>query len=112
MAGHSKWANIKHKKQKTDAQKGKIFTKIGREIAIVVKQGGPDPEVNSKLKDVIAKAKAANMPNETIMRSIKRPRGKSIPPIMKKWCMKAMAPAVWPLLSKLRRTTETGLRAR
>jgi len=64
MAGHSKWANIKHKKQKTDAQKGKIFTKIGREIAIVVKQGGPDPEVNSKLKDVIAKAKAANMPNE------------------------------------------------
>lgn len=50
MAGHSKWANIKHKKQKTDAQKGKIFTKLGREIAIVVKQGGPDPEVNSKLK--------------------------------------------------------------
>ncbi|ABN53282.1 MAG TPA: YebC/PmpR family DNA-binding transcriptional regulator [Hungateiclostridium thermocellum] len=75
MAGHSKWANIKHKKQKTDAQKGKIFTKIGREIAIVVKQGGPDPEVNSKLKDVIAKAKAANMPNETIMRSIKKAAG-------------------------------------
>lgn len=75
MAGHSKWANIKHKKQKMDAQKGKIFTKIGREIAIVVKQGGPDPEVNSKLKDVIAKAKAANMPNETIMRSIKKAAG-------------------------------------
>jgi len=88
----------KHKKQKTDAQKGKIFTKIGREIAIVVKQGGPDPEVNSKLKDVIAKAKAANMPNETIMRSIKKAAGKSIPPIMKKWCMKAMAPAVWPFI--------------
>lgn len=75
MAGHSKWANIKHKKQKTDAQKGKVFTKIGREIAIVVKQGGPDPEVNSKLKDVIAKAKAANMPNDTIMRSIKKAAG-------------------------------------
>ncbi|HHV28397.1 YebC/PmpR family DNA-binding transcriptional regulator [Acetivibrio mesophilus] len=75
MSGHSKWANIKHKKQKTDAQKGKVFTKIGREIAIVVKQGGPDPEVNSKLKDVIAKAKAANMPNDTIMRSIKKAAG-------------------------------------
>ncbi|WP_265446848.1 YebC/PmpR family DNA-binding transcriptional regulator [Acetivibrio straminisolvens] len=75
MAGDSKWANIKHKKQKTDAQKGKIFTKLGREIAIVVKQGGPDPEVNSKLKDVIAKAKAANMPNDTIMRSIKKAAG-------------------------------------
>ncbi|HOM02876.1 MAG TPA: YebC/PmpR family DNA-binding transcriptional regulator [Acetivibrio sp.] len=75
MSGHSKWANIKHKKQKTDAQKGKMFTKLGREIAIVVKQGGPDPESNSKLKDVIAKAKAANMPNDTIMRSIKKAAG-------------------------------------
>jgi len=68
----------KTQKAENGCTKGKIFTKIGREIAIVVKQGGPDPEVNSKLKDVIAKAKAANMPNETIMRSIKRPRGKSI----------------------------------
>jgi len=102
----------KTQKAENGCTKRKIFTKIGREIAIVVKQGGPDPEVNSKLKDVIAKAKAANMPNETIMRSIKKAAGKSIPPIMKKWCMKAMAPAVWPLLSKLRRTTETGLRAR
>ncbi|HOQ36481.1 MAG TPA: YebC/PmpR family DNA-binding transcriptional regulator [Acetivibrio sp.] len=75
MSGHSKWANIKHKKEKTDAQRGKIFTKIGREIAIVVKQGGPDPESNSKLRDVIAKAKAANMPNETISRSIKKAAG-------------------------------------
>ncbi|NLP13519.1 MAG: YebC/PmpR family DNA-binding transcriptional regulator [Clostridium sp.] len=75
MAGHSKWANIKHKKGKTDAQRGKIFTKIGREIAIVVKQGGADPETNSKLRDVIAKAKAANMPNETITRSIKKAAG-------------------------------------
>mgnify|MGYP002684587998 CR=1 FL=1 len=57
MSGHSKWANIKRKKEKTDSQKAKIFTKLGREIAIIVRQGGPDPEANSKLKDVIAKAK-------------------------------------------------------
>jgi len=75
MAGHSKWANIKHKKEKTDAQKGKIFTKIGREIAVAVKEGGSDPNVNSRLKDVIAKAKAANMPNDTIIRSIKKAAG-------------------------------------
>jgi YebC/PmpR family DNA-binding regulatory protein len=77
LAGHSKWANIKHKKEKSDAKKGKIFTKLGREIAVVVKQGGPDPESNSKLKDVIAKAKAANMPNDNIMRSIKKAAGDS-----------------------------------
>ncbi len=75
MAGHSKWANIKHRKGKADAKKGKIFTKIGREIAVTVKQGGPDPSVNSKLKDVIAKAKSNNMPNDTIMRSIKKASG-------------------------------------
>jgi len=75
MSGHSKWANIKHRKEKSDAKKGKIFTKIGREIAVVVRQGGPDPESNAKLKDVIAKAKAANMPNENIMRSIKKAAG-------------------------------------
>lgn len=75
MSGHSKWANIKHKKEKTDAQKGKIFTKLGREIAIIVREGGADPEANSKLKDVIAKAKAANMPNDTITRSIKKAAG-------------------------------------
>lgn len=75
MSGHSKWANIKHKKEKSDSQRGKIFTKLGREIAIVVKQGGSDPEANSKLKDVIAKAKASNMPNENIMRSIKKAAG-------------------------------------
>lgn len=75
MAGHSKWANIKRRKEKTDAQKGKIFTKLGREIAVVVRQGGPDPEANPKLRDVIAKAKASNMPNESIMRSIKRAAG-------------------------------------
>lgn len=75
MAGHSKWANIKRKKEKTDAQRAKIFTKLGREIAVIVRQGGPDPEANSKLRDVIAKAKAANMPNENIMRCIKKAAG-------------------------------------
>lgn len=75
MAGHSKFANIKHKKEKNDAIKGKIFTKLGREIAVAVKEGGPDPNANSRLKDVIAKAKANNMPNETIERSIKKAAG-------------------------------------
>jgi len=75
MAGHSKFANIKHKKEKNDAKKGKIFTKLGREIAVAVKEGGPDPNANSRLKDVIAKAKANNMPNETIERSIKKAAG-------------------------------------
>ncbi|HWS28956.1 MAG TPA: YebC/PmpR family DNA-binding transcriptional regulator [Clostridia bacterium] len=75
MSGHSKWANIKNKKEKTDSQRGKIFTKIGREIAIAVKEGGGDPINNSKLRDVIAKAKAANMPNDNISRSIKKAAG-------------------------------------
>ncbi|MBQ9832890.1 MAG: YebC/PmpR family DNA-binding transcriptional regulator [Clostridia bacterium] len=75
MSGHSKWANIKNKKEKTDAQRGKIFTKIGREIAIAVKEGGSDPINNSKLRDVIAKAKANNMPNDNITRSIKKAAG-------------------------------------
>ena len=76
MSGHSKWANIKNKKAKTDAAKGKIFTKIGRELVMAVRQGGgPDPNSNSKLRDVIAKAKAANMPNDNINRSIKRAAG-------------------------------------
>lgn len=75
MAGHSKFANIKHKKAKNDAAKGKIFTKIGRELAVAVKAGGPDPSLNRKLADVIAKAKSNNMPNDTITRSIKRAAG-------------------------------------
>jgi len=76
MSGHNKWSTIKHKKEKTDAQRGKIFTKIGREIAIAVREGGgADPASNSKLKDVIAKAKAANMPNDNINRSIKKAAG-------------------------------------
>ena len=75
MSGHSKFANIKHKKERNDAAKGKVFTIIGREIAIAVKEGGPDPNNNSKLRDVIAKAKAANMPNDTIDRGIKKAAG-------------------------------------
>ena len=75
MSGHSKFANIKHKKEKNDAAKGKIFTVIGREIAVAVKEGGPDPNNNSKLRDVIAKAKANNMPNDTIDRGIKKAAG-------------------------------------
>ena len=75
MSGHSKFANIKHKKEKNDAAKGKIFTRIGREIAVAVKEGGPDPNNNSKLKDIIAKAKSNNMPNDTIDRSIKKAAG-------------------------------------
>ena len=76
MSGHSKFANIKHKKEKNDAKKGKIFTIIGREIVIAVKEGGPDPANNSKLRDVIAKAKANNMPNDTIDRGIKKAAGR------------------------------------
>lgn len=75
MSGHSKFANIKHKKEKNDSAKGKIFTRIGREIAVAVKEGGADPANNSRLRDVIAKAKANNMPNDTIDRSIKKASG-------------------------------------
>ncbi|MCI6866463.1 MAG: YebC/PmpR family DNA-binding transcriptional regulator [Lachnospiraceae bacterium] len=75
MSGHSKFANIKHKKEKNDAAKGKIFTIIGREIAVAVKEGGSDPANNSRLRDIIAKAKANNMPNDTIERGIKKAAG-------------------------------------
>lgn len=75
MSGHSKFANIKHKKEKNDAAKGKIFTVIGRELAVAVKAGGPDPDSNSRLRDAIAKAKSNNMPNDTIERSIKKAAG-------------------------------------
>ena len=77
MSGHSKWNNIKRKKEKTDAAKAKIFTKIGREISVIVKAGGPNPAENSKLKDAIAKAKAANVPNDNIERIIKKAAGES-----------------------------------
>ncbi len=72
MSGHSKWNNIKRKKEKTDAQKGKIFTKIGKEMAVAIKAGGPNPDNNSKLRDLIAKAKANNVPNDNIERCIKK----------------------------------------
>ena len=75
MSGHSKWANIKHKKEKTDAQKAKIFTKIGKEISIAVKEGGGDPNSNSKLRDLIQKAKSNNVPNDNIDRIIKKAQG-------------------------------------
>lgn len=77
MSGHSKFANIKHKKAKNDAVKGKVFTKIGREIVVAVKNGGPDPNLNSSLNDIINKAKSNNMPNDTISRAIKKASGEA-----------------------------------
>ncbi|MDR3240106.1 MAG: YebC/PmpR family DNA-binding transcriptional regulator [Clostridiales bacterium] len=75
MSGHSKFSNIKHRKEKNDSAKGKVFTRLGREIAVAVKSGGADPSANGRLRDVIAKAKASNMPNETIERSVKKAAG-------------------------------------
>ncbi len=75
MSGHSKFANIKHKKEKNDAAKGKVFTIIGRESAVAGKEGGQEPDNNSRLRQVIAKAKANNMPNDTIERGIKKAAG-------------------------------------
>lgn len=77
MSGHSKWSTIKRAKEKTDQKRGKVFTKIGREIAVAVKLGGDDPSLNTKLYDVIQKARANNMPNDTIQRSIKKASGES-----------------------------------
>lgn len=75
MSGHSKWHNIQARKSKVDAARGKIFTKLGRELLVAVKAGGPDPESNAKLKDIVAKCKAANMPNDTISKAIKKASG-------------------------------------
>ena len=75
MSGHSKWKNIMHKKEKTDAQRAKVFTKIGKEMAIAVKAGGPDPTSNARLRDLIAKAKSNNVPNDNIERVIKKASG-------------------------------------
>ena len=75
MSGHSKWSNIKHRKGKSDAQKAKVFTKIGREIAVAVKSGGADPTINGKLKDLISKARSNNMPSENVQRCIKKAAG-------------------------------------
>lgn len=92
MSGHSKWANIKHKKGKADAERGKAFTKIGREIAIAVREGGGDPAVNGKLRDIIAKAKAVNMPNDNISRSIKKAAGEAQNVIFEEITYEAYAP--------------------
>ena len=100
MSGHSKFANIKHKKEKNDAKKGKIFTVIGRELVMAVKAGGPDPNNNSKLRDVIAKAKANNMPNDTIERGIKKQQVLILQTTTRKLYMKDMVRMV--LLSLLR----------
>lgn len=75
MSGHSKWHNIQAKKGKTDAARGKVFTKMGKEIVVSVKNGGANPDLNAKLRDIIAKAKAANMPNDTIAKAIKKASG-------------------------------------
>jgi YebC/PmpR family DNA-binding regulatory protein len=75
MSGHSKWKNIAHKKEKTDAQRAKVFTKLSREIIVAVKEGGPDPAANARLKDVIAKARAGNVPSDNIKRVIERAAG-------------------------------------
>lgn len=75
MSGHSKWSTIKRKKEKTDGQRAKIFTKIGRELAVAVREGGPDPSVNNKLRDVVTKAKQNNVPNDNIDRIIKKAAG-------------------------------------
>ena len=97
MSGHSKWNNIKRKKEKTDAAKAKIFTKIGREISVIVKTGGPNPQENSKLKDAIAKAKAANVPNENIERIIKKAAGDSSQTIMRSLYTRATVLMALPL---------------
>ncbi|MEG2539127.1 MAG: YebC/PmpR family DNA-binding transcriptional regulator, partial [Clostridium sp.] len=77
MSGHSKWANIKNKKGKQDALRGKIFTKIGKEIAVAVKEGGSNPDSNTRLRDAIAKGKANNMPSDNIARAIKKAAGEA-----------------------------------
>ena len=97
MSGHSKWHNIAAKKGKADAARGKIFTKLGRELLIAVKEGGPDPAGNSKLKDVIAKCKANNMPNDTINNAIKKLQELEVMKIMKKSFMRDMEQMVLQL---------------
>ena len=92
MSGHSKWNNIKRKKEKTDGAKAKVFTKIGREISVAVRTGGPNPASNSKLADLIAKAKRMSVPNDNIQRIIKKAEG-AIRPSTKQSPTKATAPA-------------------
>ena len=108
MSGHSKFANIKHKKEKNDAAKGKIFTIIGREIAVAVKDGGPDPANNFKLAQVIAKAKANNMPNDTIERGIKKAAGDGNAVNYEHVTYEGYGPNVLPSLLKLLQIIRTG----
>ena len=95
MSGHSKWNNIKRKKEKTDGQRAKIFTKLGREMAVAIKEGGPDPNSNGKLREIIAKAKANNVPNDNIDRAIKKAVQTVIRAISLRSPMKVM---VWAVL--------------
>lgn len=97
MSGHSKWNNIKRKKGASDAAKAKVFTKVAREMSVAVKEGGADPDTNGKLRDCIAKAKAANMPNENIERALRRLRAARIRTATKRWYMRATAPTALPL---------------
>ena len=109
MSGHSKWSTIKRKKEKTDGQRAKIFTKIGREIGVAVREGGPDPSSNSKLRDVIAKAKANNVPNDNIDRIIKKAAGEGGADNYEEIVYEATVPAAWPLSWKRSRITATAL---
>jgi YebC/PmpR family DNA-binding regulatory protein len=108
MSGHSKWNNIKRKKGAADAQRGAAFTKIGREIQVAVKNGGPDPEANSRLKDVIAKAKAANMPNDNIQRSIRKAAGAADSENFEEIIYEGYGPGGVAVMSGRLRTTATG----
>ena len=109
MSGHSKWATIKRQKGKTDAARANVFTKIGRELAVAVKSGGPDPNNNPRLRDVIAKARAANMPNDNITRSIKKASGEESN-VVYDAITRVTATAAWLLSSKRLPTTRTALR--
>ena len=99
MSGHSKWKNIMHKKEKTDSQRAKVFTKIGREIILAVKEGGPDPASNSKLKDLIAKAKDNNVPNDNIDRVIKKASGAENSDNFEEITYEGYGPCVWRCVS-------------
>lgn len=107
MSGHSKWENIKRKKGATDAARAKIFTKIGREIAVVVKQGGADPAGNAKLRDLIAKAKSNNVPNDNIDRIIKRQQATATRTATSQWYTRATVQAVLLLSLSALQTTRT-----
>ena len=96
MSGHSKWSTIKRKKGANDAARAKVFTKIGRELAVAVKQGGPDPSVNTKLKDIIAKAKQNNVPGDNIDRMLKKAAGETDTANYERSFMRATVPAAWP----------------